>query len=225
MHAFQSQLYADHYNFLRLLRFLEAEISCYESGSTHQARLPVILDIFDYIQAYPERWHHPIEDAVFELLLIKQVPHSDIVWGLKSEHKKLEELTHKASQLFSSVANDTVVPVNELLNTTKEFILRQIDHINTENKIAYPLLEKYISDAEWEQVGEKVQRKRDPLFSEENQVKEIGSVGINENQTVNQAFDHTLKKEYQNLYKIIMQTDRLKSSAATARAIKSVQAN
>ena len=113
MHAYQSQLYADHYNFLRLLLFLESEIACYEADQERHPRLDVVLDIFDYIQTYPERWHHPFEDAIFELLLVKQVPNADQIWGLKSEHKKLEQLTQQASELFSSVANDVVVPVEE----------------------------------------------------------------------------------------------------------------
>ena len=165
MHLYQSQLYADHYNFLRLLRFLESEIACYEAGGDRYARLDIILEMFDYIQAYPERWHHPIEDAIFELLLIRQVPNSDQIWGLKSEHKKLEQLTHQASELFASVANDVVVPVGELISTSREFIRRQQEHINMENRIAYPLLDAHLNNDDWLQVGRQVRTKVDPLFA------------------------------------------------------------
>ncbi len=215
MHAYQSQLYADHYNFLRLLHFLESEIACYEADLERHPRLDVILDIFDYIQTYPERWHHPFEDAIFELLLIKQVPSADQIWGLKSEHKKLEQLTQQASELFSSVANDVVVPVEELVDVTREFIRRQQEHINIENRIAYPLIEQYLTEKDWDAVGKKVRAKIDPLFTlaaaqSDDQVADLAS-----SQWLR---DRALKAEYRNLYKTIMQMERGVSIGATARA-------
>ncbi len=184
MHPTQSQLNADHYNFLRLLRCLEAELTCYEADQAGKAKLSTILDIFDYVQVYPEKFHHPIEDLVFELLLVKQVEHSDELWGIKSEHKKLEQLTHNAAQLFTSIANDTVVPVADLVAASKIFIARQVDHINRENRLVYPLLDKNISDDEWDAITEKVRVGRDPLFND------------------------AVKSEYKNLYKAIIQAER-----------------
>lgn len=215
MHAYQSQLYADHYNFLRLLRFLESEIACYESDNEGQARLDVILDMFDYFQTYPERWHHPFEDAMFELLLIKQVPNADQIWSLKSEHKKLEQLTHHASELFSSVANDIVVPMDELVNATREFIHRQQEHINLENRYVYPLLDEHLNDSDWHAIGKKVRSRVDPLFSlqEDESVKQAQDLSSSQWQR-----ERALKAEYRNLYRSIMQAERGVALGATARA-------
>ena len=215
MHPYQSQLYADHYNFLRLLNFLESEIACYETDSGRYARLAVVLDIFDYVQAYPERWHHPIEDAAFELLLSKQVPDSEQILALKSEHKQLEEITRKASQLFSSVANDVVVPVDELLNVTRKFIRRQRAHMDMENKVVYPLFDDHISVAEWTQLGELVKQRTDPLFDSQTSHSQTSH-----SQTINQDKDRVLKEEYRNLYKLIMQAERGVAVSATARALE-----
>lgn len=196
MHPTQSQLNADHYNFLRLLRCLESEITCYEADQASHAKLAVILDIFEYVQIYPEKFHHPIEDLVFELLLIKQVQGSEDVWAIKSEHKKLEELTRRAAQLFTSVANDTVVSVEDLITVTREFISRQLDHINRENRLVYPLLEKNISDQEWDEITAKVSVGNDPVFND------------------------SIKKEYKNLYKAIVQSERGVAIDAMAKPIK-----
>lgn len=196
MHPTQSQLNADHYNFLRLLRCLESEMACYEADQASNAKLAIILDIFEYVQFYPEKFHHPIEDLAFELLLIKQVQGSEDVWAIKSEHKKLEELTRRAAQLFTSVANDTVVSVDDLIAVTREFINRQLDHINRENRLVYPLLEKYISDQEWDEITAKVAVSNDPVF------------------------DNSIKKEYKNLYKAIVQSERGVAIDAMAKPIK-----
>jgi len=196
MHPTQSQLYADHYNFLRLLRCLESELTCYEADQAGHAKLAVILDIFEYVQFYPQKFHHPIEDLVFELLLIKQVECSEDIWAVKSEHKKLEELTRRAAQLFISVANDTVVAVDDLITVTREFINRHVDHINKENRLVYPLLEKIISDLEWDEVTKKVR---------ENNIS---------------LFDGSIHKEYKNLYKAIIQAERRVVIDGTAKPIK-----
>lgn len=222
MHPLQSQLYADHYNFLRLLTFLEAEIACYEANSLdmdngRHARLAVVLDILDYIQTYPERWHHPLENAAFERLLIKQVPNSDQIWGLKSEHKKLEALTHKAMSLFASVANDVVVPVEELVKAAREFIQRQQEHISLENKLAYPLMTEYLSDTDWDDLGRQVSRKIDPLFGgEQNTGDAVATKTIDHSRLLDK--DRALHSEYRNLYKMIMQAERGVATGVSARA-------
>lgn len=194
MHPIQSQLYADHHNLLRLLHCLEAEIAGYEAGHPYN-HLSVILDIFDYVQFYPEQYHHPLEDELFSLLLHKQVENREHILALKAEHKELEALTRKASQLFSLVANDNVVPVNELVGVSREFLNRQIDHIVRENRGVYPMLSKTVSDGEWDSVAAAVAQRKDPLFGK----------GIMD--------------EYRNLYSAILEAESGIAQGATARAI------
>lgn len=194
MHPIQSQLYADHHNLLRLLHCLEAEIAGYEAGQPCD-HLSVILDIFDYVQFYPEQYHHPLEDELFTLLLRKKIGIEDQVLALKAEHKELEGLTRKASQLFNSVASDNVVPVNELVSVSREFLNRQIDHIVRENRLVYPLLSDIVGDAEWDRVASVVAERRDPLFGK----------GIMD--------------EYRDLYSAILQAESEVAEGATARAI------
>ncbi len=196
MHVTQSQLYADHFNMLRLLRCLEVEVAHCEEDHCWSERLSIILDIFDYVQTYPQAWHHPLEDAVFALLLIKQVPNSEQVWAVKAEHKKLEALTRQASQLFTSVANDSVVPVDELVGASREFVNRQLDHIDRENRLIYPLFDEYISFEEWEMITVKVAAMADPLF------------------------DHRIRAEYEELYHHIMLAEKSFTGGVVARALE-----
>lgn len=194
MHRTQSQLFADHHNLLRLLRCLEVEIACYEADQPC-AHLSVILDIFDYVQFYPEQYHHPLEDVLFELLVAKQVENADQIGAMKSEHKNLELLTRKARRLFNSVANDSVVPVTELVRVTREFLEQQIDHILRENRVVYPLLSANVSDAEWDELTAMVAQRKDPLFGK------------------------AIIDEYHNLYHAILQAESGIAVGATARAI------
>lgn len=194
MHPTQSQLFADHHNFLRLLRCLEVEISCYEQSQPGSAHLSVILDIFDYVQFYPEQYHHPLEDALFDLLIARELENADQLQAMKAEHKALDALTRKASRLFNSVANDSVVPVNELVSVTREFLNRQIDHITRENRCVYPLLSANISETEWNEITASVAQRKDPLFSK------------------------AIIDEYRDLYDAILRAESAIAVGSTARA-------
>lgn len=196
MHPTYSQLCADHYNFLRLLRHLETEIAAFDNDPGNQACLATILDIFDYVQHYPEQWHHPVEDLVFDVLIAKQGVDSERFLVTKAEHKSLEALTRRASELFTAVANDTVVPKHHLISSAREFITRQIEHIARENSQLYPLMASVVSDSEWDRIREQINNRRDPLF------------------------DQAIKSEYRSLYKSIMQSEDHLTSCGSARQLK-----
>lgn len=195
MHALLSQLYADHYNALRLLRCFESELACIESQEDWHDRLPIILDILEYVRVYPEKFHHPIEDLAFDKLLVKDVPGASTIWGIKAEHVKLEKMTQKAQQLFANVANDVVVSMEELLSTAGEFIARQTDHINCENSMIFPLFEKYLSDEDWSAIQQKIDLKKDPLF------------------------EQRVREEYKSLYQAILKAEGGLSEVAMAKPI------
>lgn len=194
MHSTQSQLFADHHNFQRLLNCFEAELAWYEKDQPWRANLAIILDIFDYIQFYPETYHHPSEEAVYELLLQKEVEQSEVIRALKAEHRELEEVTRRARTLFNAIANDSVVPVNKLVEVSREFLERQREHIRRENEIIYPLLSAHVSHEEWERVTQELEEQRDPLFSE------------------------AIEEEYSSLYDAILEAEG-DVIGATARAI------
>jgi hemerythrin-like domain-containing protein len=176
MHAIEKQLYRDHYHLQRLLEHLDQEVRNYECGMASSVELPLILDTLDYIRFYPERWHHPMEDKIFDRIMAKRPLEADFVNQVQLEHQQLAQLTRYMTQLFDAVANDCVVPVSELVRTTREFIQRQRSHIDRENEMVYPLMEKYLTEADWEELEAEIAMEQDPLF------------------------DAPLKADYQNLF-------------------------
>lgn len=196
MHPTQSQLFADHHNFTRLLRCMEIELGHYEADEPWKANLTAILEILDYVQFYPEQYHHPMEDAMAELLLAKKVANEEEIHSMRAEHKALEALTRRTSQLFNSVANDSVVPTQELVRVGREFLQRQMAHIDRENHYIYPLMREHLTDLEWDQISAAVEQRKDPLFS------------------------RAILDEYRDLYRTIVQSEsEVNVEGATARAI------
>ena len=72
MHRIQRQLQIDHNHMQRLLDCFGHEIDCYDFDSKRSADLNIILSTLDYIKTYPNKWHHPTEDIIFNWLLKKK---------------------------------------------------------------------------------------------------------------------------------------------------------
>ncbi len=184
MHAIEKQLYRDHYHLQRLLAHLSQEVENYECGMASSVELPLILDTLDYIRFYPERWHHPMEDKIFDRMLAKHPSEAEFITQVQLEHGQLSQLTRYMSQLFDAVANDCIVPVTELVRTTREFIQRQQAHIDRENEMVYPLMEKYLTESDWEELEAEISTEQDPLF------------------------DAPLKADYQNLFMRVVEGNK-----------------
>lgn len=164
MHPIEKKLYTDHYRIQRLLVCLQKQIDCYEIDDLEHAELPLVLDALDYIRVYPEKWHHPIEDKIFEFLLSKNPPEAEIIQNILQEHVALENLTHEVNQLFCAVANDCIVPTDQLVNKSRYYFLRQSEHIDRENALIYPLLQRYMTTDDWNRISAEMQSIEDPLF-------------------------------------------------------------
>jgi hemerythrin-like domain-containing protein len=186
MHKLQRKLQTDHLHLLRLLKCLSHEIDCYDFDSQRNADLAVILSALDYMTVYSDKWHHPAEDIIFDRLIKKAVKESDLIKELKNEHQTITQETHKIHELFKNVAEDCVVSANELLTAARHFIGLQKQHIEKESEHIYPLMDSALSDQDWDAIEKEITLQNDPLF------------------------DETSKKEYDHLYRFIVDLEKSK---------------
>ncbi|GAB1256735.1 hemerythrin domain-containing protein [Aurantivibrio plasticivorans] len=199
MHPALSQLYADHFNFIRLLQCLDAEVTRYEEAHSEHARLPLILDIIECFRVYPEGYHHPLEDLAIESLLKKNLPQSEKLWRMRAEHHQLEKLSQRAENVFNAVANDTVVSIDDLVTAGREYTERQIEHIHFENMEVYPLFERFVMDKDWDNMTSRIEGASDPVFSA------------------------AVKGEFASLYRSIIQTGQAEGRSVHARGFSRLE--
>lgn len=183
MHPLMQQLCDDHQHLQRLLYCLQKEVSYFEAGKKAKAELSLILNALDYFQLYPEKWHHPVEDVIFEIILAKDIPEAAQIEAIIAEHQQLEKMTQREKALFTAISHGSEVPTEELINVHREFVAMQAGHIERENHQIYPLIEKYMSDADWQTVEERMVTPKDPLFGEK------------------------IREDYQALYQRILETE------------------
>ncbi|WP_160152464.1 hemerythrin domain-containing protein [Microbulbifer sp. ALW1] len=152
MNGIYRQLCDDHKQMQNLLDVFEHLLHELGKQDRDPATLSMILEALDYFSVYPDQWHHPVEDLVFEQLLGKPVDIRDLVEKITSEHKAVAEATRTMNQLFYAVANDAAVERERLFGTAQEYIALQRAHMKKENEILLPLVNQYLTDTDWEEV-------------------------------------------------------------------------
>lgn len=164
MHSLYRQLCLDHRQFQQLLDALENLLQELASEDRNPETLGLILDALDYLSVYPDMWHHPVEDLIFQRLEQKPLENRAALEVAQREHKEITFATRRMRELFYAVANDCAMERHRLFDATNYYIELQRQHIERENHLVFPMIEKHLSDADWQHVASALQRQRDPLF-------------------------------------------------------------
>lgn len=162
MNLIIEQLNQDHRQLVRVLYHLERAIKSLSGLGKPGASLAQILDILDYIQVYPEIWHHPTEDVIYELLLQKEIPNPERLANCIEEHGILELLTENLHSYLDQVAAGNDALKLRLIKAGGEYVKRQLDHMEHEQKTLFPLMEQYLDESDWESIRERL-KSRQPI--------------------------------------------------------------
>ena len=65
------QLILDHMQLERVLSCLERQINHYVNDTGEEPSLSLIQDGMEYIRAYPDTFHHPLEEVILDGLLTR----------------------------------------------------------------------------------------------------------------------------------------------------------
>ena len=156
------QLQKDHLNAARLLDLLEAQIGILHDGETPDYLL--MLDVMCYMRHYPDLFHHPKEDLVFEKLKERDPSARRIVDNLMQEHKALAE---KGAQFFESlqiVVSESMVPRETLESQGRGYIAFLCSHMDKEEDQVFPLASKVLREEDWAEIYTAMESKADPVF-------------------------------------------------------------
>jgi len=165
MHRILSQLHQDHKNLARVLHIMETGLTSLEKGTGED--LELMLNATDYIQHYPDLIHHPRENFVFDVLMQRTDEAADEVSRLKQEHETLPHETVRFREMLdSAISGQGIVSREDLVNKIKAFLKLEWDHMNLEERHLFPLIDRTLTDEDWEGIEKKIDESKDPLFSD-----------------------------------------------------------
>jgi len=154
-----ASLHNDHKYMLRLCYVLEKELMALLGLNKHsKANIDQLFDTLNYLTDYNDEMHHAIEDFSFDLLKTKVSQPQDLanINITESQHKVLavlSDLLKQQCELYQkSNEKEQALQKASLLRTANEFKHTQFSHIEFEQNTIYPMLEKHLSEKDWQNI-------------------------------------------------------------------------
>lgn len=163
MSALVDKLHRDHINQYRLLNLLEYELQKLEKGGN-----PSYLNMYDimiYMINFPEVFHHPYEEILFEKLGDVDMTATKTIERLSGEHETLSILATNLESLLHMAASGSVVSKDELASQARTYLELLRQHMEVEEREVFPLINEEMTLDDWERLEPALKLVEDPIFS------------------------------------------------------------
>ncbi len=157
-------LHQEHKELARILDVLEAQLDIYHQGGVPDFDL--IGDIVHYTLSFPEHYHHPKEDLIFQKIDEKGAQGRELAVDLLEDHKQGEALTRRLAEVLGNITHGAEVPRDRFEDLARQFLDFNRRHITKEEDHFFPLAEKLLSDDDWAEIDARISVEDDPLFGE-----------------------------------------------------------
>lgn len=162
MHAQMESLHTDHANIRKILTVLSTELENFSNNQ--QTDFYLMLDVIDYLENYPDLIHHPKEDIIFAALSNKTgEPYADID-TLSMQHQSLPAMTQSIRHVIENILDNAYLSREDVTQQIQDFIVKQHQHIKTEETTIFPLISETLDDEDWEKIESSLPFNEDPLF-------------------------------------------------------------
>jgi hemerythrin-like domain-containing protein len=154
----------EHRNIEKLLLVLEQELDVFARGE--RPDYEVVQAVIAYFQVYPDTYHHPQENLVFDKLKVRDSAAAANVGDLVAEHRIGSERLHRVAQAIESVLADRELLRQTVNDIIRDFIEHERRHIAMEDRYFFPAAVKALQPQDWTEITSRLTDTKDPLFSE-----------------------------------------------------------
>lgn len=124
----------------------------------------MMRSIIVYIQEYPEKVHHPLEDMIYSIL-VEREEKVKLLHNLLTDHTDMEVITRKLRESLESYIKGSFSK-EELKHQLSTFLIKQRQHIYIEEVEIYPLARRILTKADWQKIKSVIPHIEDPVFAE-----------------------------------------------------------
>jgi hemerythrin-like domain-containing protein len=154
----------EHRNIEKLLFVLERELTVFDSGE--RPDYEVIGAVISYFQVYPEAYHHPQEDLVFEKLKTRDPSTAAKIGDLAAEHRSGAQRLRRVAKAVESVLMDQELSRESFEAIIRDFIAYERRHIAMEERDFFPAAVVALQLEDWAEIASSgLGGRDDPLFS------------------------------------------------------------
>ena len=120
-----------------------------------------------YIDAFPERFHHPKEDEYLFKLLRARCPEArPLLDQLQEEHRASREKIRTLEQTLSRYQQGGDTEAAAFIAAVEDYAAFHWQHMGREEKELLPLAEKYLTAGDWKAIDAAFTGNTDPLLGE-----------------------------------------------------------
>jgi hemerythrin-like domain-containing protein len=121
-----------------------------------------------YIDAFPERFHHPKEDRyLFRLLRTRCREAAQLLDRLETEHRAGAEKIRQLQQALARYQQGGAGEFSAFAAAVEAYAAFHWDHMRAEEKELSPLAQKHLTTGDWEAIDAAFTGHTDPLFGAE----------------------------------------------------------
>ena len=135
MHPRLEELHQDHLNLAKVLRLLEKQLADVRAGE--HIDLNALSEVVDYVESYPDLFHHPRENVIFSVYLERCGGRCDLIERLLVEHVRLADKTHEIREHIQQWWHDSPVPRERIVTIIADYLHLQWNHLNLEESSAF----------------------------------------------------------------------------------------
>jgi hemerythrin-like domain-containing protein len=163
-HPTVGQLHRDHANLARLLMLIEHQVQAVDNG--RRADVALLRGVMDYWRGYPQRFHHPRENAIFNLLKDRATDGIRDVQALIAAHDRLNERIDTVEAALGALEHLEKGAETRFVLAAREFIAFERTHMVDEETKLFPLAARVLKPEDWTWVEEAFVDPGDPLFGD-----------------------------------------------------------
>ncbi|MEX2353743.1 MAG: hemerythrin domain-containing protein, partial [Gammaproteobacteria bacterium] len=147
------QLHKDHINYSKLLDLLDSYLEEQKAGSD-KGYLEMYL-IMNYMTRYPDIFHHPYEDIIFEEVIKLDDDFRDEIENLEAEHTKLYEMSRSLLDDLDAVVNEHIVEKSKIQQAAAEYSSALRSHMDMEEARIFPGINERMTETAWNNIADK----------------------------------------------------------------------
>ncbi len=155
----------EHRNIETLLRVLERELNIFDRAE--RPDYEVVQAVIDYFRDYPDRCHHPKEDAVFAKLRARDPAAAASVGDLEAEHQSGAERLRRVARAVEGVLSEREVLRQTVDDIMRDFIEKERRHMEMEERVLFPAAAEALRPEDWAEIDARL--RNDPSLDGANQ--------------------------------------------------------
>jgi hemerythrin-like domain-containing protein len=154
----------EHRTFSTLFQILEKQLKVFREDDTPNYDL--MLEIVNYMLDYADRFHHPMEDLVFDIIAVRVPQVREKIWELKREHIDIAQKGLELANAINAVMGGTVISRDVVEDLSKSYLDLFRRHIYAEEQGVLMEAATKLTKEDWENIERELVRGEDPLFVE-----------------------------------------------------------